>query len=217
MFNVEDAIAKWRQQMLAAGIKSPVPLEELESHLREEIEQQMKFGLSEAEALKVGVQKIGETHRVQREFNKIEGHKMWRSIMLTIGWLAAGYTLLLLGIANLDFNWNFFSFHPKWDVRTLVAFIVIPVAEAGIWFLAKSSRNIASRIVSLLVCLFLAGIGTYNFFRVQTGILGGVREVPAWYRDGLLLLLCLPGVFWIWWERRRVIQERSSTHESQYV
>ena len=36
--------------MLAAGIKTPVPLEELESHLREEIEQQTKLGLSEAEA-----------------------------------------------------------------------------------------------------------------------------------------------------------------------
>jgi hypothetical protein len=41
MFNLEQAIADWRQQMLAAGIKTPVPLEELENHLREENEQQM--------------------------------------------------------------------------------------------------------------------------------------------------------------------------------
>jgi hypothetical protein len=39
MFNLEQAIATWRRQMLAAGLKSPVPLEELESHLREEMEQ----------------------------------------------------------------------------------------------------------------------------------------------------------------------------------
>ena len=31
--------------MLAAGIKSPVPLEELKTHLREDIERQMKLGL----------------------------------------------------------------------------------------------------------------------------------------------------------------------------
>ncbi|MGO8763935.1 MAG: hypothetical protein ACLQSR_02225 [Limisphaerales bacterium] len=40
MFNIEEAIAEWRRQMLAAGIEAPVPLEELENHLREEIEQQ---------------------------------------------------------------------------------------------------------------------------------------------------------------------------------
>ena len=37
MFNLEQAIAEWRQQMLATGIQTPVPLEELEIHLREEI------------------------------------------------------------------------------------------------------------------------------------------------------------------------------------
>ena len=44
MFDLEQSIAEWRRQMLAAGIKTPVPLEELEIHLREEIEQQMKSG-----------------------------------------------------------------------------------------------------------------------------------------------------------------------------
>jgi hypothetical protein len=46
MFDLEPVIAEWRKQMLAAGIKTPVPLEELEIHLREDIEQQMKTGLS---------------------------------------------------------------------------------------------------------------------------------------------------------------------------
>jgi len=32
MFNLEQAIADWRQKMLAAGIETPVPLEELELH-----------------------------------------------------------------------------------------------------------------------------------------------------------------------------------------
>ena len=46
--------------MLAAGIKSPVPLEELEIHLREEIEQHIKSGLNEAEAFQAVVEKIGQ-------------------------------------------------------------------------------------------------------------------------------------------------------------
>jgi|SRR5437867_1623996 len=32
---LEKAIAEWRRQMLAAGVKTPVPLDELGSHLRD--------------------------------------------------------------------------------------------------------------------------------------------------------------------------------------
>ena len=61
--------------MLAAGIKTPVPLEELESHLRDEIERQTKSGWSQEEAFKSAVQKIGPAHTVQNEFEKVEETK----------------------------------------------------------------------------------------------------------------------------------------------
>ena len=70
MFDLEQSIANWRKQMLAAGIKTPVPLEELEIHLREEIEQQMKSGIDEAEAFTVATHKIGQAQMVQHEFKK---------------------------------------------------------------------------------------------------------------------------------------------------
>ena len=50
MFNLETAIADWRKGLLTAGVASPVQLEELENHLREEIERQTKVGLNEREA-----------------------------------------------------------------------------------------------------------------------------------------------------------------------
>ncbi len=58
--------------MLAAGIKSPVPLEELEIHLREEIELQMKLGEREVQAFKTAAQRIGHAHMIQKEFKKTE-------------------------------------------------------------------------------------------------------------------------------------------------
>jgi hypothetical protein len=39
MFNLEEAILEWRRQMLIAGITSPIPLDELEIHLRDDLEQ----------------------------------------------------------------------------------------------------------------------------------------------------------------------------------
>jgi hypothetical protein len=67
MFNLEQSIAEWRRQMLAAGIKTPVPLEELESHLREEIEWQMESGLAEQKAFEISVPQIGQPQALSHE------------------------------------------------------------------------------------------------------------------------------------------------------
>ena len=72
MFDLEQSIKEWRRQMLAAGVKAPVPLDELECHLREDVEQQAKVGLSEAEAFTGAVQKIGQAQAVKKEFEKVE-------------------------------------------------------------------------------------------------------------------------------------------------
>ena len=72
MFNLEQAITEWRRQMLAAGVKTPVPLEELESHLREEIERQMNTGLSQQDAFISAVQKLGAAQAVRAEFEKAD-------------------------------------------------------------------------------------------------------------------------------------------------
>jgi len=70
MFNLEQSIADWRRQMLAAGIKTPAPLEELESHLRDEIERQMKSGLGVPRAFDTAVQSIGSATELKMEFKK---------------------------------------------------------------------------------------------------------------------------------------------------
>jgi hypothetical protein len=71
MFNLEQSISEWRKQMLAGGIKAPVPLDELESHLRDEIERQMKSGVIQKTAFESAVQEIGKPDTVNMEFKKI--------------------------------------------------------------------------------------------------------------------------------------------------
>jgi hypothetical protein len=78
MINLETAIPEWRQRMLAAGIQNPVPLEELESHLRDESEQQVKAGLSEAAAFKTAVESVGGAQKVRAEFAKVDAAGMSR-------------------------------------------------------------------------------------------------------------------------------------------
>jgi hypothetical protein len=76
MFNVEQSIVNWRKQMLAAGIKTPVPLEELEIHLREEIDRQTKSGLDAPRAFDAAVLRIGQAKTLKNEFKKIERTSM---------------------------------------------------------------------------------------------------------------------------------------------
>ncbi len=91
MFDLEQAIAEWRKKMLAAGIQTPVPLEELETHLREDIEWQMKSGLSGQTAFEISAGQIGQPKMLKNEFKKSEGIFMKTILKCVI--------VLLLGIA----------------------------------------------------------------------------------------------------------------------
>jgi hypothetical protein len=110
MFDLEKAIAEWRRQMLAAGIKTPVPLEELESHLREELERQMQSGLGIEQAFETATRKIGQARALKSEFEKNDVSIGARFVELTgIAWgVIAGvfslWTLLLL-FTFQEANW----------------------------------------------------------------------------------------------------------------
>lgn len=71
--------------MLAAGIKTPVPLEELESHLRDEIERQMKSGLSGQTAFEISTRQIGQPKTINLEFKKSERTFMKRTLIILLG------------------------------------------------------------------------------------------------------------------------------------
>jgi hypothetical protein len=70
MFNLDDAIAEWRRQMLDAGINTPVPLDELEDHLRDDVQAQVRAGLSVQQAFAISARRIGEAHALKTEFAK---------------------------------------------------------------------------------------------------------------------------------------------------
>ena len=74
MFNLEPSIAEWRKQMLTAGIK-PESLDELEGHLREEMDRQMKLGMSRLPAFKMAVQIVGDPTAIREEFKRADGVK----------------------------------------------------------------------------------------------------------------------------------------------
>ena len=93
MFNLQEKISDWRQQMLAAGIEYPVPLEEMELHLYEDIRQQVQSGRNEREAFEISVQNLGQPKQIKSEFAKTE-----RLPMKTVK-IVSGIVGLLVGLA----------------------------------------------------------------------------------------------------------------------
>jgi hypothetical protein len=104
MSDLDDQISGWRQRMLTAGFRAPATLEELEIHLREEIDQQRKSGLSEREAFDSAVQKLGQADTLRLEFAKsgaMNGESLMRNPRIV--------SLLFLAIVLTATAWLVFS------------------------------------------------------------------------------------------------------------
>jgi hypothetical protein len=93
MFDLEKAIAEWRRQMLAAGLKTPAPLDELESHLREDIRALLATREPADMAFQLAVSRLGNADPLRSEFNKLKNPRFWP---VTIGcWFYAGAMMLM--------------------------------------------------------------------------------------------------------------------------
>lgn len=123
MFNLEESIAEWRQQMLAAGIGSPVPLEELEIHLREDVEEQVMAGTSAQRAFENSTGQLGQPAMLGKEFVKTRGTIQERTKKLF---------LALAGIPNrqpiTNMNTTNSNLEPRWATYAKAGTFVFPAA-----------------------------------------------------------------------------------------
>lgn len=70
MFKLELALANWRRRMVACGFNSVDVLEEMESHLRDDIEAQVRSGVNEERAFELAIQRLGTPTELKEEFAK---------------------------------------------------------------------------------------------------------------------------------------------------
>ena len=71
MFNLEYELGKWHGGMTAAGLKSPEVVGELEEHLRDDIDQQMRSGVGASEAFRIAVERLGGARALRTEFDLV--------------------------------------------------------------------------------------------------------------------------------------------------
>ncbi|HEY4416069.1 MAG TPA: hypothetical protein VGO57_10280 [Verrucomicrobiae bacterium] len=139
MFDLEKTITEWRRQMLAAGIRPPALVEELEGHLREEIEQLIKTGMDASLAFEIATGHIGQPRLLKHEFKKIERNSMKRVIIIALGVFASltGPALILPALAKHK-NMGIWSYDIAW---LIILGAIIALAGMGMVILGFKKQK----------------------------------------------------------------------------
>jgi hypothetical protein len=157
MFNLDYAVVEWRRQMLAAGIESPKPLDELECHLREEIERQVQSGVTMQRAFEAAVQLMGQANALKTEFRKV-GDATERKQTKRIVTILGGLFGILFGFAMV---WpQLGMLHrtgaiPHIQPLLLGAAIVIAAGSVTIYNIRRNKEARGRKLIG--ICLVVVG------------------------------------------------------------
>ena len=157
--------------MLAAGIKTPVPLEELEIHLREEVERQMKSGFNKQNAFEISVQRIGRADALEVEFKKVEDAKEKRHRVLAYGLGLLAYSSIeLMGIRA---SWKC-EMSPAWRLAgwaDIVLFACVVLSILGWRWVKHAFPVIPDKRVRTGIGIFFGLIGVAGLVGLRSFIL----------------------------------------------
>jgi hypothetical protein len=162
MFDLERAIAEWREQLSSDGISSPEVLDELESHLRDDIEQQMRSGLSPRQTFNAAVQRLGRRDALKTEFKRISGRtEVLEKLMSLVSVILAAFIVWMSGFTFLQMELS-----PSEQV-VAYAGVAFTLLVAGTWRYAVPFLPVIAgrgkRITVGLVCI-ASGIVCSNLF-----------------------------------------------------
>ncbi len=95
MFDVEKRIEQWREGLVGSELLRRSDVNELEGHLREEMEHLKTGGLSVDEAFLVARRRLGDTAALEAEFAKVSPH---RRLTSRLSWMATGVLAYYLAL-----------------------------------------------------------------------------------------------------------------------
>ena len=133
---VESQITEWRDYLRRAPAVDDRDVDELEAHLREQIDELREAGLTTDEAFLVAVKRMGDLDSLSREFAREHSGRLWKQLVLrgegepespSGGWVEAlvfaAAAAISVQVARLAAG--FPDEEPTWLVRNL-ALIVLP-------------------------------------------------------------------------------------------
>jgi hypothetical protein len=155
MFELERTIQDWRNGLLQSQNVLESDVDELESHVRDEVESLMLAGLSAEEAFMVSTHRIGDNNAVAQEFAKVNTKEVWRN---RVFWMLSGvFTFMVIGSLS-----SFFSDSSKW----ILLWLKINPAVTGY---VSSSVHVVVFIGAVFIWVaFLGNLSSKVFRRYKT-------------------------------------------------
>ena len=82
MFDLETNIKSWSDYLRARGTLEETDVLELESHLRDQIDDLTDNGLSEEEAFLISVKRLGSVSLITEEYSKVNTESLWKYLLV---------------------------------------------------------------------------------------------------------------------------------------
>jgi cytochrome c assembly protein len=101
MHNVEQLITEWRKAMMTAPNVGHETLDELENHLRENVNQLVRGGMTEADAFQRAITQLGTGPAIASEFRKLN-QSTWLPVKVVTGFGVSEALLLIFLLASRD-------------------------------------------------------------------------------------------------------------------
>src|SRR5436853_3254179 len=189
MFDLNQSIAAWRRQMIAGGIKSPEVLDELESHLRDDVEEQTRSGVSAERAFEIAVARVDRSAVLKTEFTKLDASRARRRWLRI---LSVGSGALMLASSALTYR----VFAPRMgeEVLGMTLISLLALYMAGLpysWRILSGGGSARTRKALKLAawfgapCLWLAMVFSNRVIHLP----GGVTISLLWWALPVALIL----------------------------
>lgn len=148
MFELNDAVASWRQRLARRADLGPDDLDELEDHLREATADLADTGLSVEEAFLVAARRLGDADALGHEFATADPR---RRRGLRMRWLALGgvVALALVAVSSMAARLTTFGGSPAFEpplltstrlLHLMIQLTVVAVAGMLVWRLLTGDR-----------------------------------------------------------------------------
>ncbi|MDF2699894.1 MAG: putative rane protein [Haloplasmataceae bacterium] len=193
MFDLESNIRSWSDLVREKGNCTESDLLELEDHLRDEIEDLTKRGLTQDEAFLISIKRLGNVNAISNEYSKINSENFWKYLMMDSNMkIKNRHQILLLIIFSVLAGTLFkipeilgYSFNELFYFKNLTLFILPFVT---LYFIIK--RKLNWKISVTILGIFLISALIINIYPSynpnNTVILTGIHlPIFLWLMTGI--------------------------------
>lgn len=189
---LEQEIAEWRSFVAQGPALDDHAVEELETHLRDQIADLSAAGLNDDEAFLIAVKRMGRVDALSREFARENSGRLWRQLVLAgddeervvarrwpealLFAVAAASTVQIARLVA-----GFPDEVPSWLLRNASLFVIPFVAG---WFARQrqlSVRSLLPAVVALLVTAVVVNVYPYDKHAATGYLVAAHLPIVLWF------------------------------------